>query len=72
MAEKKAEVIVPVYNAEKYLAQCLDSLLAQDYGNYHVTLVDDRSPDGSAEIAQKYAEEYPDLLDNLIFLKSAE
>ena len=60
MAEKKAEVIVPVYNAEKYLTQCLESLLGQDYGNCHVTLVDDRSPDGSAAIAQEYAEKYPE------------
>ena len=60
MAEKKAEIIVPVYNAEKYLAQCLDSLLGQGYGNYHVTLVDDRSPDGSAEIAAAYAAKYPE------------
>ena len=60
MAEKKAEIIVPVYNAEKYLAQCLESLLGQDYENYHVTLVDDRSPDGSTEIAAEYAEKYPE------------
>ena len=60
MAEKKAEVIVPVYNAEQYLAQCLESLMGQDYGNYHVTLVDDRSPDGSAEIAAAYAAKYPE------------
>ena len=57
---RKAEVIVPVYNAEQYLRQCLDSLTAQDYGNYHITLVDDCSPDRSMEIAREYADRYPE------------
>ena len=48
-------VIVPFYNVEEYLAECLDSLLAQGFGDFEVLLVDDGSPDGSRAIAEEYA-----------------
>ena len=48
-------VIVPVYNAERYLPECLDSLLAQTYPNFELLLVDDGSPDKCWEILQQYA-----------------
>ena len=48
-------VILPIYNVEKYLEECLDSLAAQTYGNYEVVIVDDGSPDGSRAIAERYA-----------------
>ena len=48
-------VIVPFYNVEQYLAECLDSLLGQSYGDFEVLLVDDGSPDGSRAIADRYA-----------------
>ncbi len=47
-------IIVPVYNVEKYLARCLDSLLAQTYGDLEIILVNDGSTDRSAEIATPY------------------
>ncbi len=47
-------IIVPVYNVEKYLARCIDSLLAQTYGNLEIILVNDGSTDRSAEIAARY------------------
>ena len=49
-------VIVPFYNVERYLADCLDSVLDQDVPHLEVLLVDDGSPDGSRAIAERYAE----------------
>lgn len=49
-------VIVPVYNTAVYLKQCVDSVLAQDFHDWELLLVDDGSTDGSAEICKSYAE----------------
>ena len=48
-------VIVPVYNVEKYLPRCLDSLVNQTYENLEILLVDDGSADSSGEICDAYA-----------------
>lgn len=47
-------IIIPVYDVEKYLTKCLDSILAQTYSNYEVLLVDDGSPDCCGEICDEY------------------
>lgn len=49
-------VIVPIYKVEKYLHQCVDSILNQTYKNLEVILVDDGSPDGCPAICDEYAE----------------
>lgn len=51
----KVSVIVPVYNAEKYLVQCLDSILAQTLKEIEVVCVDDGSTDSGGEILDQYA-----------------
>ncbi len=56
----KISVIVPVYNVEKYLSASLDSILAQDYENFEIVIVDDGATDGSPSICDDYAEKYPE------------
>lgn len=52
----KISVIVPVYNAENYLDQCIGSIIKQSYRNLEIVLVNDGSTDRSPEICKKYAE----------------
>lgn len=53
----KISVIVPVYNTEKYLDRCIQSILAQTYTDFELLLVDDGSTDSSGAICDKYAEQ---------------
>ncbi len=55
-------VIVPVYNAEKYIISCLDSLINQTKKEIEIILINDGSKDNSLEILNKYAEKYPNLI----------
>ena len=48
-------VIIPVYNVEKYLAECIDSVLLQSYKNFELLLIDDGSKDNSSAICDEYA-----------------
>ncbi len=59
--EYRVSVIVPVYNAEEYLRECLDSIVEQsiDKSDIEVLLIDDGSKDGSGEICREYEREYP-------------
>ena len=52
----KISVIIPVYNVEKYLPRCLDSLLAQTFTDFEAICVNDGSPDGSQAILDEYAQ----------------
>ncbi len=54
----RLSVVVPVYNVEPYLADCLDSLVAQRFRDYEVVLVDDGSTDGSAAVAERYVRKH--------------
>ena len=55
MSNPKVSVLVPVYNGEKYLRECLDSILAQDYASVEILVADDGSNDGSAALLADYA-----------------
>ena len=55
----KLSVIVPVYKAERYLARCVDSLLAQRVEDFELILVDDGSPDASGKRCDDYAAAHP-------------
>jgi len=48
-------VVVPIYNVEKYLKKCVDSIINQSYHNLEIILVDDGSPDNSPKICDEYA-----------------
>lgn len=52
----KVSVIIPVYDVEKYLSACLDSVLGQTLRDIEIIAIDDASPDGSARILDSYAE----------------
>ena len=54
MPNPKVSVIIPCYNTEKYLANCLDSVINQTYKNLEIIVVDDCSPDNSSTILEKY------------------
>ncbi len=47
-------IIVPIYNVENYLRQCLDSIMNQTYQNFECLLINDGSPDNSADICREY------------------
>ncbi|MDM9632800.1 glycosyltransferase [Robiginitalea aurantiaca] len=53
--DPKVSIIIPVYNSEKYLPNCIDSLLVQTYKNLEIILINDGSTDGSAAICDNYA-----------------
>lgn len=56
MAKPKLSIIVPVYNADKYLESCINSILCNDSRDFEIILIDDGSKDQSAEICDKYKE----------------
>lgn len=62
MTTPKVSIIVPVYNVEKYLEKCLDSLVNQTLDSYEIIVVNDGSPDNSQEIIDKYVEKYPGIV----------
>ena len=61
MENKLISVIVPVYNIENYIRECLESILAQSYAHFEAIVIDDGSTDGSSAICNEFAE-----LDNRV------
>lgn len=53
--EKTISIIIPVYNGERYIAQCIESIINQTYQNWSLLLVNDGSTDGSGKICDMYA-----------------
>lgn len=58
----RLSVIIPVYNVEKYLARCIESVLLTDRADYEIIIVNDGSTDSSPDIARGYAEQFPALI----------
>lgn len=59
-------IIVPVYKAEKYISECVDSVLAQTFEDFELILADDGSPDRCPEICDEYAKK---ILESRLFTK---
>lgn len=66
----KFSILIPVYNVELYLKQCLDSVVKQSFKDFEVILVDDGSTDNSGKICDEYAKKYPNIIK--IFHKKNE
>ena len=58
----KVSVIVPVYNTEKYLEKCLDSIVNQTYKDIEIIVINDGSTDNSFKIINKYVDKYPNIV----------
>ncbi len=69
MSEKTLVVVVPVYNVERYVSMCIDSLLDQSYTPMKIVLVNDCSTDNSLSILKDYEKRFP---DNIIVIDSKE
>ena len=63
----KVTLIVPIYNSEKYINRCLDSVLKQTYNNIEIICVNDCSTDNSAEIVKNYVKKFP---EKIIFIEN--
>jgi glycosyltransferase involved in cell wall biosynthesis len=55
MNEKKVSILVAIYNVEKYIGKCIESIINQDYNNIEIILVDDNSQDNSGKICDDYS-----------------
>ena len=62
----KFSIIVPIYNVEKYLKKCLESLVNQTYKPYEIILVNDGTKDNSQLIIDEYIKKYPDMIKGYI------
>lgn len=55
-------IIIPVYNVEKYIRKCMDSIMNQTFRDFEVIVVDDESPDNSMRIVEEFAKKYPGMI----------
>lgn len=63
---KKVSVIIPVYNVEKYIKKCLDSLVNQTLSDIEIIVVNDGTPDNSQIIIDEYVKKYPDKVISIV------
>jgi glycosyltransferase involved in cell wall biosynthesis len=66
----KVSIIIPIYNVEQYIAQCVHSLFKQTYQNIEFIFVDDASPDNSIFVLKKIIEEYDSRKEQIILIRN--
>ena len=54
-------IVMPAYNVEKYIAEAIDSIIAQTYKDWELIVVDDCSKDATCEIVERYTNQYPNI-----------
>jgi len=69
---KKVSIVIPTYNSEYYLIECLDSAINQTYKNIEIIVVDDESSDGTVEMVKKYIKDHPTHDIKLFEIKHAD
>ena len=55
-------IIIPVYNVEKYIRKCMDTVMNQTFRDYEVIVVNDETPDNSMKIVQEYVDAFPGMI----------
>lgn len=63
MTEKLISIIIPVYNGERFLSECLDSVLSQTYKNLEIIIINDGSTDSTQSVINKYKEKHKNIND---------
>ena len=71
MASDLVSVVIPVYNSEKYLEECLNSIISQTYQNVEIIAIDDGSTDSSLEILKRFSDKVHVISQNNTGLASA-
>lgn len=64
--DKKITIVIPVYNSEKYIGRCIDSILNQTISNYKILVINDGSKDDSQKIIDNYQKKYPDIIESIV------
>lgn len=62
MPNPAISIVIPVYNAERYLEECMEAILGQTFRDYEILCINDGSQDGSMKILSQYQEKYPALI----------
>ena len=71
--EQRIVVVSPMYNAAPYIERCIDSVVSQDYSNYHMYIIDDCSTDNTVEVAQRYIDSLPPkLVDRVTLIRNED
>ena len=69
MKKPKLSIIIPVYNVEKYLYRCLESVIKSTFNDYELIIINDGSKDRSERVVVDFKEKHPDFKDKIIYIK---